>query len=51
MLQWLPRDAEQLAMESGGEGTANAGSAGSNGGAGCACIPAPGETTAAPLTD
>jgi hypothetical protein len=24
MLQWLPRDAEQLAMESGGEGTANA---------------------------
>jgi hypothetical protein len=25
MLQWLPRDAEQLAMESGCEGTANMG--------------------------
>jgi hypothetical protein len=50
MLQGLPRDAEQLAMESGCE-YCECGVGGSNGGAGCACIPAPGETTATPLTD
>jgi hypothetical protein len=46
MLQWLPRDAEQLAMESGGEGTANARSTRSSGRlVGWTCIPAPGETS------
>ena len=45
MLQWLPRDAEQLAMESGGEGPANARSTRSSGRlVGWTCIPAPGET-------
>jgi hypothetical protein len=46
MLQWLPRDAEQLAMESGGEGTANARSMRSSGRlVGWTSILAPGETT------
>jgi hypothetical protein len=46
MLQWLPRDAEQLAMESGCEGIANARSTRSSGGlVGWTCILAPGETT------
>ena len=43
MLQWLPRAAEQLPMESGGEGTPNARSSGRL--VGGTCIPAPGETT------
>jgi hypothetical protein len=46
MLQWLPRDAEQLAMESGGEGTANARSTRSSGRlVGWTCILAPRGTT------
>jgi hypothetical protein len=46
MLQWLPRDAEQLAMESGGEGTANARSTRSTGrSVGWTSILTPGETT------
>jgi hypothetical protein len=46
MLRWLPRDAEQLAMEPGGEGTANARSTRSSGRrVGWTCTLAPGETT------
>jgi hypothetical protein len=46
MLQWLPRDAEQLAMESGCQGPANVGSTRPIGRvAGWTCILAPGETT------
>jgi hypothetical protein len=52
MLQWLPRDAEQLAMESGGEGTANARSTRSSGRlVRWTCILAPGETIRRAGTD